>query len=293
MARNSERGIISGLIRKWLGIGEYKPSDSARKDKKELREEKKEKKEFQKKAEKLEKQPLLELNKYIRQVYSKVGEGGSPDEQLVYAKSADERIERYNYAWNRMKESINNNKVSYVSKNNIDVDFVQNLSYKLFDTLNRLNIIGAGLSENPATYEKYPRLLNRHIKKYGDVESGYRSWESKLLHDVEISKEDAKTALEELSTFILDNEQKVDDNIDYLARTSLSWAFDYIYPFKEIGEELRGQDLPEDASQVKEMIREQVANNLVSKVKERQQLDDAVSFLIRNKAYFKEDRGGA
>jgi hypothetical protein len=248
-------------------------------------------------AEKLEKQPLLELNQYIRQVYNIVGEGGAPDEQLVYAESADERIRRYRNAWNRMKNSIDNNKVSYVSKNNIDIEFVQNLSYKLFDTLNRLHIIGAGLSENPATYEKYPRLLNRHIKKYGNVESGYRSWESKLLHDVEIGKSDAKAALEELSTYILSNEEKVEENIDYMARTSLSWAFDYIYPFKQIGEELRGGDLLSDSAfetgdveKVKNLIENQIADNLITKVRERQHLDDAAGFLIRNRGYFKKDQ---
>ncbi len=182
-----------------------------------------------------------------------------------------------------------------------NVEFIESLADKTFDTLDKLWILPMSIFESPTTYEKYPRLLSESLLRRKEVKLAFKEWETKVLRDAKVSKDAALSALKDYEKFLLENSQKVMENFDYFSRTSYSWALDYISDRKIVGEEFRkaGDALKKNVTEVcqklstDEAIKEvrKMIKDIIPKELSEDKVSENIRFLIRHIPYFAKKEG--
>jgi hypothetical protein len=106
----------------------------------------------------------------------------------------------------------------------------------LFRALDRLggDLLPLFLSERPAAYEKYPRLLLGHIRYHDNVEAGFEEWKSKVLRDAsDRRKEEEFPELLALKAWLLEHRSLFEgrkDNLNHLKRSLYARSYEYLYP---------------------------------------------------------------
>lgn len=103
---------------------------------------------------------------------------------------------------------------------------------ELFRTLDGLGLLPLHLWAKPSEFEKYPRLLFGAVQRYGDVEAGFREWESRVLRDAPYRKEDSYLELEGLHRWMTQNKSILVSkaNQQHLRTSLYARVFYYLYP---------------------------------------------------------------
>lgn len=108
---------------------------------------------------------------------------------------------------------------------------------RLFRTLDGLGLLpmSIGPDTKPHEYEKFSRFLLGSIKRYNDVETGFREWESRVLRqeNAQYRKKELYPVLEQLRQWLAANskllvENKV--NLQHLLASLYARVFNYLYP---------------------------------------------------------------
>ena len=103
----------------------------------------------------------------------------------------------------------------------------------LFRALDRLggDLLPFFLSERPAAFEKYPRMLVALVQRHG-VEAGFQEWSTKVLRDAnDHRKEGAYAELEKLRQWMLKHEELFDKaHLAHLKRSLYGRIYAYLYP---------------------------------------------------------------
>lgn len=61
----------------------------------------------------------------------------------------------------------------------IDREVIDEFCQRLFRVLDSLGLLPRTLLAKPNEFEKYPRLLFGSIRRYNDVDAGFKEWESR------------------------------------------------------------------------------------------------------------------
>jgi hypothetical protein len=103
----------------------------------------------------------------------------------------------------------------------------------LFRALDRLggDLLPFFLSERPAAFEKYPRMLVALVQRHG-VEAGFREWSTKVLRDANDHRKEREYAeLEKLRQWMLGHEELFDKaHLAHLKRSLYGRIYAYLYP---------------------------------------------------------------
>ncbi|TCJ15717.1 hypothetical protein E0L93_12000 [Rubrobacter taiwanensis] len=129
---------------------------------------------------------------------------------------------------------------------NVDRKELDEFCTKLFRALDNLGLLPRRLDWKrsssgklqrvaPTELEKYPRLLFGSIQRYGDVEAGFREWESRVLRDVRSPsvREAHYPDLESLRQWMVQHKDiftKNKANMQHLRASLYARAFQYLYP---------------------------------------------------------------
>lgn len=107
---------------------------------------------------------------------------------------------------------------------------------KLFRVLDNLGLLPLQLWAKPNEFEKYPRLLFGSIRRYSDVEAGYKDWESRILRESPHRKEDFYLELETLRQWMLQHKGVFTEkaNLQHLHTSLYARIFNYLYPRRVI-----------------------------------------------------------
>lgn len=103
---------------------------------------------------------------------------------------------------------------------------------KLFRSLDGLGLLPMSLRAKPNEFEKYPRLLFGSIRRYNDVEAGFREWESRVLRDAPYRKDEHYPELESLRQFMAQQSNifASKTNLQHLRTSLYARVFQYLYP---------------------------------------------------------------
>jgi hypothetical protein len=103
---------------------------------------------------------------------------------------------------------------------------------RLFRVLDKLGLLPKSLRDKPTAYEKYPRLLFGSIRRYNDVEAGFKEWESRVLRVAEFRKEEHYPELEALRQWMVKHADLFGNkaNMQHLASSLYARVFQYLYP---------------------------------------------------------------
>ena len=177
-----------------------------------------------------------------------------------------------------------------------NVEFIESLAEKTFDTLDKLCILPLSIFKSPTEYERYPRLLSEFLLRRKEVKLAFKEWETKVLRDSKVSKDTALSVLKDYEKFLFNNSQKVMENFDSFSRTSYSWALEYISERKIVGEEFRkAGDIPKkNVTEVcqklstDEAIKEvrKIIKDIIPKGLSEDKVSENIRFLIRHLSYF-------
>lgn len=103
----------------------------------------------------------------------------------------------------------------------------------LFCALDRLggDLLPFFLSERPAAYEKYPRMLVALVQRHG-VEAGFQEWSTKVLRDAsEYRKVSEYPELVKLRQWMLEHSDLFDKaHLAHLKRSLYGRIYAYLYP---------------------------------------------------------------
>ncbi|TDX59022.1 hypothetical protein [Orenia marismortui] len=132
----------------------------------------------------------------------------------------------------------------------IDGERLKRFTEDLFSELVLISgLFPKSFKKSPTEFEKYPRLLIKHILKYDSEDDkknvlvGYKEWMSKILHSAkgsnsyfESDKEKIAKRLENVEKIVLDNEDILADKINllYLKRSLFGWITEFLYPLYEL-----------------------------------------------------------
>ena len=102
----------------------------------------------------------------------------------------------------------------------------------LFRVLDNLNLLPRQLWAKPNEFEKYPRLLLGSIRRYGDMEAGFREWESRILRDAPGRKEEHYSELELLRQWMTEHATLFASKaaLQHLQTSLYARVFQYLYP---------------------------------------------------------------
>jgi hypothetical protein len=103
---------------------------------------------------------------------------------------------------------------------------------RLFRALDNLGLLPRQLWAKPTEFEKYPRQLFGSIQRYGDVEAGFREWESRVLRDTPYRKEEFYPELEALRQWMMEHAAVFSNkvNVQHLRTSLYARVFQYLYP---------------------------------------------------------------
>jgi len=108
---------------------------------------------------------------------------------------------------------------------------------RLFRTLDGLGLLpmDIGPRTKPHEYEKFSRLLFGSIKRYNDVEAGFREWESRVLRqdNAQYRKKELYPELEQLRQWLATNTKILVENkanLQHLVTSLYARVFNYLYP---------------------------------------------------------------
>ncbi|MEW6574265.1 MAG: hypothetical protein AB1374_11600 [Bacillota bacterium] len=170
---------------------------------------------------------------------------------------------------------------------------------RLFRTLDGLGLLPLQLWAKPAEFEKYPRLLFGSIQRYGNVEAGFKEWESRVLRDAPYRKEEHYLDLEALRRWMVQYTPLFNSkpNLQHLRTSLYARVFQYLYPRrvlanaycvkhqgnpKAIEAEFIAKTLPDSISEEVKKLREVYSDEWETIVA------DAKASLISNAAYYRK-----
>jgi hypothetical protein len=153
----------------------------------------------------------------------------------------------------------------------------------------------------PTEFEKYPRLLFGSIQRYGDVEAGFREWESRVLRDVGSPsvREAHYSDLESLRQWLIQHRDKFAKkaNMQHLRASLYARVFQYLYPRRVLAnvfcEEHKGNPEAIESGYVAEALSESIGAD-ITKLRDTYSDDwetivaDTRASLIANAAYYRK-----
>jgi hypothetical protein len=103
---------------------------------------------------------------------------------------------------------------------------------RLFRALDGLGLLPLHLWAKPNEFEKFSRLLFGGIQRYGDVEAGFKEWESRVLRDARYRRDEHYPKLEALRQYMTQHEQIFTrkTNLQHLRTSLYARIFQYCYP---------------------------------------------------------------
>lgn len=136
----------------------------------------------------------------------------------------------------------------------------------LFRALDRLggDLLPFFLSERPAAFEKYPRMLVALVQRHG-VEAGFQEWSTKVLRDANDRRKAREYGeLENLRQWMLAHEDLFDKaHLAHLKRSLYGRIYAYLYPRRLLttayAEAHRGDEGAAEAQTVRANFRRDVA----------------------------------
>lgn len=110
----------------------------------------------------------------------------------------------------------------------------------LCHTLDRLgdDLLPFSLREKSTAFEKYPRMLIEAILRYGNVETGFNEWASKILRDAnEYQRDEGFPALLSIKDWLVAHRELLEGHkraLNYLRRSLLFQTYQYLAPRRQL-----------------------------------------------------------
>ncbi|MBD3183974.1 hypothetical protein GF312_16940, partial [Candidatus Poribacteria bacterium] len=181
----------------------------------------------------------------------------------------------------------------------VDREKLDTFCRQLFQVIDDFGLLPNQLSAKPNEFEKYPRLLLGSIRRYSDVEAGFREWESRVLRASPYRKEKMYLELEKLRQWMVENQDIFAErsNIQHLYTSLYSRIFNYVYPRRILAnaycvKKCGSQDALDEESLTQEFT--DIIEDAVKKVQETYKNEwdvivaDAKRNLLANRAYYEK-----